>query len=33
MTVSRAIAEWLKGYDMKAVKVDTDQVGEWMPIR
>lgn len=28
MTVSRAIAEWLKGYDMKAVKVDTDQVGE-----
>lgn len=28
MTVSRSIAEWLKGYDMTAVKVDTDQVGE-----
>lgn len=28
MTVSKAIAEWLKGYDMKAVRVDTDQVGE-----
>ena len=28
MTVSKAIAKWLKGYDMKAVKVDTDQVGE-----
>ena len=28
MTVSRSIVEWLKGYDMTAVKVDTDQVGE-----
>ena len=28
MTVSKAITEWLKGYDMRAVRVDTDQVGE-----
>lgn len=28
MTVSKSIVEWLKGYDMKAVKVNTDQVGE-----
>lgn len=28
MTVSKAITEWLKGYDMCVVRVDTDQVGE-----
>lgn len=28
MTVSRSIAQWLEGYGMKAVKIDTDQVGE-----
>lgn len=28
MTISKAIAKWLKGYDMRAVKIDTDQVGE-----
>lgn len=28
MTVSKSIAEWLKSYDMKAVKVSTDQVGD-----
>lgn len=28
MTISKSITEWLKGYGMKAVRVDTDQVGE-----
>lgn len=28
MTVSKAIAKWLEAYEMKAVKVSTDQVGE-----
>lgn len=28
MTVSKAIAKWLEGYEMKPVKVSTDQVGE-----
>lgn len=28
MTVSKAIAKWLESYDMKAVRVETDQVGE-----
>lgn len=28
MTVSKAITEWLKCYDMTAVVIDTDQVGD-----
>lgn len=28
MTVSKSITNWLKKYDMKAVRIDTDQVGE-----
>lgn len=28
MTVGKSIKEWLKGYDMKVVKVNTDQVGD-----
>ena len=28
MTVSKAITEWLKGYDMCVVRVDTDQIGD-----
>lgn len=28
MTIGKAITKWLEGYDMKVVRVDTDQVGE-----
>lgn len=28
MTIGKAITKWLEGYDMRTVKVSTDQVGE-----